>query len=144
MAAGEWHPFVGPADVLIPDDTRELIYSGLSSLVLGGAAYVAHHHTVTKVIRSGQEAHVVARVLAAHPKSIYPKAAIRAAVGRTVTRGGWMKGAALVGAAIPGVGLLFTALSIAYSIPPDVRGPSGLTGYQEYQAEMASKYYMPQ
>ena len=118
MAEGEWHPFVGPADFLIPDDTRELIYSGISSLVLGGAAYVAHHHTVTKLIRTGQEAHVVARVYAAHPKAIYPKAAIRTAVGRTVTRGGWMRGAAIVGASVPVLGWTILALSFAYSLQP--------------------------
>ncbi len=105
----------------IPDNTTELIYSGMSSLVLGGAAYVAHHQTVTKLIRTGQEAHVVARALAAHPKSIYPKAAIRAAVSRTITRGGWMKGAALVGSAAPPIALLSTVLSIAYSLPPSGR-----------------------
>ena len=141
MAAGEWHPFVGPADVLIPDDTRELIYSGLSSLALGGMAYVVHHREVTRVMRLGQEAHVMARVYAANPRAVYPRAALRAAVGRTVTRGGWMKGAAIVGASIPIVGLTMTALSIAYSIPPDLRGPSGLTGYQEYQQFMAGMEY---
>jgi len=116
-----WHGFQGPLDFFIPDNTRELIYSGMSSLVLGGASYVAHHYTVTKVIRTGQEAHVVARVLAANPKSIYPKAALRTAVGRTLTRGSYLKGAALVGASVPGLGLLVNVVLLAYSIPPSGR-----------------------
>lgn len=34
------------------------------------------------------------------------------------------------------------ALAVAYSIPPDVRDASGMTGYERYQAEMAGKWYM--
>ncbi len=145
MAEGSWHGLRGPADFFIPDNTRELIYSGISSAFFGTAAYVAHHATVTGIMRAGQEAHLIARVYASNPGLIYPRQALRTAVGRTVTRGGWMKGAGLVGVAVPGVGLLFTALSIAYSIPPDVRDPvTGLSSYEAYQVETASKFYMPQ
>lgn len=145
MPEESWHGLRGPADFLLPDDTRELIYSGLSTLVFGGAGYVMHHREVTRVIRLGQEAAVMARVYAAAPRAVYPKVALRSAVGRTVTRGGWMKGAAISGAAIPGVGLLFTALSIAYSIPPDVRSPeTGMSSYEVYVASSKTgKFYLP-
>ena len=141
MAGETWHGLRGPADFLLPDDTRELIYSGAFSAVTGAGAYVINHRAVTKEI--GKMAlHHVANVYAANPRAVYPRAALRAVAQRQVARGGTMKALAILLPMVPGVSLITTALTIAYSIPPSVRDASGMSGYERYQAEMASKWYM--
>ncbi len=141
MAEGSWHGLRGPADFLIPDDTRELIYSGAFSAISSAGAYVINHRAVTKEIGK-MAAHHVANVYAANPRAIYPRAALRSIASRQVVRGGTMRALGILLPMVPGVGLIATAVTFAYSIPPSVRDASGMSGYERYQAEMASKWYM--
>ena len=116
IMAGNWHGLGGPADFLIPDDTRELVYSGLATAGTTALAYVVNHREVTRAL--AREAPMVARVYAANPKAIYPRAALRVAAQRTVVRGTVWRGVAMVLAPVPIVGWTLAALAIAYSLPP--------------------------
>lgn len=67
----------------------------------------------------------------------------REVVKQQVKRMGLARMAAVLTMSVPTpVSLLSWGLITAYSIPSDPRGADGLTGYQRYQAEMASKWYM--
>ena len=114
--AGDWHGLTGPADFLIPDDTTEMVYSGVATVGTTAMAYVVNHREVTRAL--AREAPMVARVYAANPGAIYPRAALRAAAQRTVVRGTVWRGVAMTLAPVPIVGWTLTALAIVYSLPP--------------------------
>ena len=128
LARSDWHGLVGPADFVIPDNPTELVYSGIGSAVYGAAMYVMTSKEVSRTLKLSQMAHHhIARVYAANPGSVYPKAALRAMARKQVVRGSMFRGAALIGLSLnPMTSLLLTAVFIAYSIPPDVG--SGLPG----------------
>ncbi len=95
MAQGAWHGLRGPADFLIPDDTRELVYSGVGSAVTSSIAYVLNSREVTREI-SRMSAHRVASVYAANPGAVYPRAALRSVAQRQVARATLTRGIGLV------------------------------------------------
>lgn len=67
----------------------------------------------------------------------------REIVKQQAKRLGLVRMAAVLTMSVPTpISLIFWGLTFAYSIPSDPRGADGLTGYQRYQAEMASKWYM--
>ncbi len=136
LAREDWHGLVGPADFMIPDNPRELIYSGLGGAVYGAASYVMTSAEVTRSLKGSQmAAHHIARVYAANPGSVYPKAALRVMARRQIVRGSFVRGALIVGLSLnPAVSLLLTAYFIASSIPPDIRDASGMTSYETYLA----------
>jgi hypothetical protein len=131
MAKGEWHPFRGPADFLIPDTPQELLQSVAVSTATALGGYAAYRQGVS---------HTMGR-MAQHHYANPSLRAIRAAARAQTNRMGIWRGLGLAARLNPVVGTGMIALSVLYSIPPDPR-IGGLTGYQRYQAEMASKWYM--
>ena len=127
----------GPADFLIPDDTRELVYSGAASAVTGAASYVLNSREVTRTI-SRMAAHHVTNVYAANPGSIYPRAALRTVAQRQTVRGSVLRGAGLMLRVTPGIGWAVTAVSLAYSIPPSRPGSLGHDARVAHVAAMFS------
>ena len=124
MAQGAWHGLRGPADYLIPDNTRELVYSGAASSVTSAAAYVLNSREVTRTI-SRMAAHHVTNVYAANPGSVYPRSALRTVAQRQTVKGSFLRGAGFFLRAAPGIGWAVTAVSLAYSLPGSKPGSLG-------------------
>ncbi len=122
LARGDWHGLVGPADFFIPDNPREMVYSGIGSALYGAATYVMVNREVTRTLRMSQMAgHHITRVYAANPGAIYPKAALRAMARTKIARGSFLRGAATVGFSLnPFVGAMLGIGLIVTSMPPDI------------------------
>ncbi len=130
MARGAWHGLRGPADFFIPDDTRELVYSGAGSAFTTAAAYVLNSREVTRTI-SRMAAHHVVNVYAANPGAVYPRAALRKVAQRQVIRGSVLRGLGMMARLTPGISMVAWALTIAASIPPTSGAALALRGQQQ-------------
>jgi len=130
MAQGAWHGLRGPADFLIPDDTREMVYSGAGTAVTSAAAYVLNSREVTRSI-SRMAAHHVVNVYAANPGAVYPRAALRSVAQRQVLKGSVLRGVGMMTRILPGVSMVAWALTIAASLPPSTAADLAWRGSQQ-------------
>lgn len=111
MAEGEWHPFRGPLDFLIPDDLNEFYQSVAISTATGSVAYLAWNLRVAETMGR----------MASHHYRNPSLRAIRNQARRQTLRAGIWRGLGLAGSAVPIVGWTALALSVVYSLPPSGR-----------------------